>query len=96
MESVNQALAKDALVEYSMRLYVNVKRYELPDSKFVYSVTSGQQSCSISALMFAINKQMPMESGNWGLEDYSLRLNGYDLLHYSKVDEVLRDGDQIE
>lgn len=50
---------------------------------------------TISKLLEQINDVVPLESTDWGLEDYVVSINGFECLHFSRVDEVLKDEDEV-
>jgi len=36
-----------------------------------------------------------MESGGWGLEDYAVEVDGFEVLHFQEVERVIREGDEV-
>ena len=85
-----------------MRLQISVKRYSLPSTNVIFTTRSfgpspatSSSDATIAQLLEDINEIVPLESADWGLEDYAVEVNGYECLHFSPIDAVLRDGDQV-
>lgn len=81
-----------------MRLRVTVKRYGLPDLPIVWPVESG--SIMISQFLEAIHDAIPIESRDWGTDDYAVYLKGangadYECLHYQLLDKVFKEDDEV-
>lgn len=58
-------------------------------------LASAHPSATIAQLLEDINDVVPIESAEWGLEDYVVEVGGYECLHYTPVAGVLRDQDQV-
>jgi hypothetical protein len=85
-----------------MRLQVSVERYSLPATNIVFTTSAlgpspatSSPDATIAQLLEDVNDIVPLESANWGLEDYAVEVNGYECLHFSPIDAVLRDDDQV-
>ena len=85
-----------------MRLHVSIKRYFLPTTNVIFttralgpSPATSSTDATIAQLLEDINDIVPLESADWGLEDYAVEVHGYECLHFSPIDAVLRDDDQI-
>ena len=90
-----------------MRLQLTVRRHNLPPTQILFTYPSPfpgshtaaltPRTATISHLLRDITTVTPLESQdtNWGLEDYSVEVNGFEALHYQCVDDVLRDGDEV-
>ena len=90
-----------------MRLHLTIRRHNLPPTQILFTYPSPLpgshtaalplRTATISHLLRDISTVIPLESEdtNWGLEDYSVEVNGYEALHYQCVDDVLRDGDEV-
>ena len=80
-----------------MRLRLRVQRQSLPPVDLLWTVKQarGQTCPTIAQLLEDVNLRIPLEAQGWGLEDYVVRVEGYECLHYSEIDEVLQDGDQV-
>jgi hypothetical protein len=82
-----------------MRLRLNIQRHGLPPSLVVWTTgDSGfikhTQNGTISQLLEQVNDVIPLESGEWGLEDYIVEINGYECLHF-QPESVFKDDDEV-
>lgn len=55
---------------------------------------------TIAKLLASVNEVVPLESSQWGLEDYAVELLGvdgatYECLHFQLVAQTLKDEDQL-
>jgi len=85
-----------------MRLKVSVRRYSLPTTNIIFttralgpSPATSSTDATIAQLLEDVNDIVPLECANWGLEDYAVEVNGYECLHFSPIDAVLRDDDEV-
>src|SRR5436305_6087688 len=85
-----------------MRLKTSVRLYSLPTTNIIFTTRALRHSpatsstdATIAQLLEDVNDIVPLESANWGLEDYAVEVNGYECLHFSPIDAVLRDDDQV-
>lgn len=81
-----------------MRLRLTVRRHSLPETPVVWNVDL--ETCTIAQLLEQINDAIPIESGDWGFEDYAVELKGsngvnYECLHYSVVGKVFKEDDEV-
>ena len=81
-----------------MRLRLTVKRHGLPDAPIVWTVES--ETITISKLLEEVHDAIPIESGDWGFEDYAVELKGangvnFECLHYQNVGKVFKEDDEI-
>ncbi|PGH14569.1 hypothetical protein AJ80_05889 [Polytolypa hystricis UAMH7299] len=78
-----------------------------PNACFALSTpaaTAGSGGCTIAQLLEDVNEVIPLETqmeedcqpgdGQWGLEDYTVEVNGFECLHFMEIDGLLRDGDE--
>lgn len=84
-----------------MRLRLRINRHDLPTTHITWAIghSSGAYSpkaLSIAQLLEQINEVIPLESDDWGLEDYAVDVLGFECLHFQDVSAVLRDGDTVE
>ncbi|KEQ94189.1 hypothetical protein AUEXF2481DRAFT_41364 [Aureobasidium subglaciale EXF-2481] len=75
-----------------MRIRLQVQRNRLPPIKVLWKVDS---SSTTAELVTKISGYFPLEAEGWGLEDYTVHLGGYELLHFQKLGEVLREDDEL-
>ncbi|KZL71166.1 hypothetical protein CT0861_08466 [Colletotrichum tofieldiae] len=86
-------------MEKDLRLRLVVRRHGVPDVKLLWNATA-DEDLTISKLLTQVNEVIPLESGEWGLEDYAVELreasgDGFECVHYHLVSKVLKDDDQI-
>lgn len=77
-----------------MRLRLTVKRNELAPVKFLYALT--EEDINVSKLLESINRHVPLEADQWGLEDYMVCVSGYECLHYQDPRSIFQDNDEVE
>jgi hypothetical protein len=78
-----------------MRLRLSVQRHALPEVHVLWSTTSRNESCTVSQLLSQINEVFPLETTEWGLEDYTLEIQGYECLHFQEIGQILKDEDEV-
>lgn len=85
-----------------MRLRLLVQRHRLPPTQVVWTTCSHQflhsstgPSVTISQLLEQVNEVIPLESEDWGLEDYSVEVRNFECLHFSEVSDVLKEDDEV-
>jgi len=76
-----------------MRLRLKVYRHALP---YVMLLWDAEPDHRIAELLEQINRNIPLESEHWDFQDYTVKLDDYECLHYQVVGEVLKEDDQIE
>lgn len=77
-----------------------VKRHALPDTPIVWEIDTQYAAPIISTLLEEINDVIPIESEEWGLEDYAVEIKGkdgvnFELLHFQPVGKVLHEDDEV-
>ncbi|WQF88256.1 hypothetical protein CDEST_13270 [Colletotrichum destructivum] len=82
-----------------LRLRLVVRRHGVPDVKLLWNATA-DEDLTISKLVAQVNEVVPLESGEWGLEDYAVELkdasgDGFECVHFHLVSKVLKDDDQV-
>lgn len=82
-----------------MRLRLTVQRNGLPDTSILWP-TPEHPSPTIADLLDSVNESIPIQAGDWGLEDYTVELRsasgkGYECLHYQRVSDVFKDDDEV-
>ena len=76
-----------------MRLRVCIHRHELPPTNILWNIPKPQQT--IAELLEQLNDIVPLETEDWGLEDYAVQVGAYEGLHFQKIEDVLKDEDEI-
>lgn len=82
-----------------MRLRLTVRRHAVPEAKILWSISCDADT-TIAKLLQQVNEVLPLEAGEWGLEDYAVELrdwdgNAFECLHFQLVLKVLKEDDQI-
>lgn len=82
-----------------MRLHLTVQRHGLPAARILWT-TAGlgpvQSSAgTISQLLEQVNDIIPLESEQWGLEDYTVEVGGFECLHFHEANQVLKEDDEV-
>jgi len=82
-----------------MRLRLAVRRHGIPEVKLLWTV-GPNTDLTISKLLVAVNEVVPLESGEWGLEDYAVEYrdtqgDGFECLHFQVVRDILKEDDQL-
>jgi hypothetical protein len=80
-----------------MRLRLVVRRNGLPLTPVVWNTSS---EITIAQLLEQVSETIPLESGEWGLEDYAVELPGefglnFECLHYQQVGAVMREDEEV-
>lgn len=76
-----------------MRLQLEVCRHRLPSVKILWHA---DDESIISGLLADLDPVIPLQSEEWGLEDYVLETAaGFETLHYQKIADVLREDDYL-
>ncbi len=83
----------------SMRLRLVVRRHGLPETKVVFNIRVDHDP-PISNLLEQVNDAIPLEHGEWGLEDYAVELRGsdgdaFECLHFQPVTSVLSKDEEV-
>lgn len=76
-----------------MRLRLRIERNTLPPTQALWPIQNPK--ATIAQLLQTINETFPLEADNWGLEDYSVSVGGYECLHYHEIRVVCRDEDEV-
>lgn len=80
-----------------MRLRFIISRHTLPLTPVVLNI---QPNLTVAQALEEINAVIPLESGEWGLDDYAVELPGefgvnFECLHYEQVGEVMKADDEV-
>lgn len=76
-----------------MRLRLQVSRHELPTVNLLWKVEAAQTT--VAEFLEHLNNFFPLESEEWGLEDYAVQVGGYECLHFYKLGDILKDEDEV-
>lgn len=80
-----------------MRLRLIIERNQLPSTFLAWSTP---QNCSAAQLLVHVNNVIPLESGQWTLEDYVVEVPGpreitFEVLHFDNLEHVLSDESEV-
>ncbi|KAI9656524.1 MAG: hypothetical protein M1821_004731 [Bathelium mastoideum] len=79
-----------------MRLQLSIHRHELPPVELLWAFPDEKtRSTTVSQLLEDINNIVPLESEEWGLEDYVVQFGKFECLHFSRVQELLKEDDNL-
>ncbi|KAF4946584.1 hypothetical protein FSARC_14172 [Fusarium sarcochroum] len=83
----------------TIRLRLVVSRHSVPEVKLVWPCVASED-LTVSKLLALVNEVVPLESVDWGLEDYVVELpdgkgDSFELLHFQPVGKVLKEDDQV-
>ncbi|KAL8915804.1 MAG: hypothetical protein Q9172_006654 [Xanthocarpia lactea] len=85
-----------------MRLRLTVQRHGLPPARVLWTIAALRPPFSaagpeptIAQLLEQINEIIPLESEDWGLEDYAVEVRGFECLHFSETNQVLKEDDEV-
>jgi hypothetical protein len=81
-----------------MRLRITVRRHGLPETPIIWNVDS--ETSTIAQLLEQVSEIVPVESADWGLEDYAVELKGsngvnFECLHFQPVGKVMKEDDEV-
>ena len=85
-----------------MRLQLTVQRQSIPPVKVLWTVNATRTtsnapgaSFTISQFLEQVNDVIPLEADEWGLEDYAVEVRGFECLHFSELQLVLKEDDEV-
>lgn len=83
----------------ALRLRVVILRHSLPEVRVVFSI-SLENNPTIAKFLEEVNDTVPLESTDWGLEDYVVELrddegNAFECLHFQQVHTVLDMDEEV-
>lgn len=81
-----------------MRLRLTVRRNGLPDAPIIWDVTD--PAILVSQLVEQVNEVIPLEAGEWGLEDYAVEVitvggRGFECFHFQGLGRVCKEDDEV-
>lgn len=81
-----------------MRLGLTIQRHCLPSVRVLWTIedSRSEPATTVSQLLEQINEIIPLESEDWGLEDYVVEVLGFECLHFSELSRILREDDQVQ
>lgn len=81
----------------TMRVRLTVQRHNLPPSNIIWTIpdTASPQAYTVARLLEDVNRIIPLEAEQWGLEDYVVEVGGFECLHFSPVSQTLKEEDIV-
>lgn len=82
-----------------VRLRLVIRRHAVPEVKLLWPCDAADDF-TIAKLLSQVNEVVPLESGEWGLEDYVVELadgkgGTFECLHFQLVGRILKEDDQV-
>ncbi|MCJ1309459.1 hypothetical protein MMC25_003119 [Agyrium rufum] len=85
-----------------MRLRLFIERHALPTAQVLWTTeafrpgsNATRDKLTIAQLLENVNEVIPLETIDWGLEDYVVEVRGFECLHFSLTSQVLKDEDEV-
>ncbi|KAL8830912.1 MAG: hypothetical protein Q9170_005514 [Blastenia crenularia] len=85
-----------------MRLHLTIQRNALPPVPILWTTdilgspyAAAGRERTVSQLLEQVNEIVPLESGEWGLEDYTVEVRGYECLHFLEAGQLLKEDDEV-
>lgn len=79
-----------------------MQRHSLPPVYVIWTVgvlrpphAAAGSSATVSHLLEQVNEIIPLESDDWGLEDYAVEVRGFECLHFFELNQVLKEDDEV-
>ncbi|CAK7234082.1 hypothetical protein SEUCBS140593_008818 [Sporothrix eucalyptigena] len=89
------------MTELLSRLRLHIQRNGLPDTRIVFLPTTTENT-TVMQLLEQVNELVPLESPDWGLDDYMVELpstsspsKNYECLHYQPITKLLDKDDEV-
>ncbi|KAL8300935.1 hypothetical protein RB593_010334 [Gaeumannomyces tritici] len=82
-----------------MRLRLVVRRHGLPDTRVLFSISLDGDP-TIAYFLELVNATVPLESDDWGLDDYAVELRNpaggaFEALHFQTVASILQQDEEV-
>ena len=85
-----------------MRLRLVIHRHGLPPAHILWSTDglrpndeNGGINTTVAQFLEQLNEVVPIESDDWGLEDYVVEVQGFECVHYSVLHQILKEDDEV-
>lgn len=85
-----------------MRLRLAIHRHGLPPSYILWNSEglrpnhpASGSNATIAQFLDQINEVVPLEAEEWGLEDYIVEVQGFECVHYTVLNQILKDEDEV-
>lgn len=85
--------------EKNLRLRLVVRRHALPEVRVIFNVSLDNDP-TIVKLLEQVNDVFPLESDDWGLEDYVVELrdsdgHSFECMHFQGVANILEKNEEV-
>lgn len=82
-----------------LRVRLHIQRNGLPDTRIVYLLATTDDT-TVTKLLEQVNETVPLESTDWGLDDYAVELQSskgafFECLHYQLVSKLFEKDDEV-
>jgi len=81
-----------------MRIKLTVQRNKLEPVDLLWTISEDSYKSTthtVSRWLSEVDEIIPLESEDWGLEDYVVHIQGFECLHFKNTGDVFRDGDHV-
>lgn len=86
----------------AMRLQLTIHRQGIPPVHVLWTLShtrpplaAAGSSIITSQFLEQVNEIIPLESEDWGLEDYVVEVRGFECLHFWELGQVLKEDDAV-
>ena len=82
----------------NMRILLTIQRNRLDSVEVLWTIPEDSYkspSHTISRWLAEVDEAFPLETDEWGLEDYVVHIQGFECLHFKTTGEVFRNGDHV-
>jgi len=81
-----------------MRLRITVRRHRLPETPIIWNVDL--ETTTIAQLLEQVNDIIPIETSEWGYDDYAVELKGsngvnFECFHFQQIGKVFKEDDEV-
>jgi hypothetical protein len=82
----------------NMRIRLTIQRNRLDSVEVLWIIPEDSYKSSshtISRWLAEVDEAFPLETDEWGLEDYVVHIQGFECLHFKTTGDVFRNGDHV-
>ncbi|KAI5807626.1 hypothetical protein DFH27DRAFT_547061 [Peziza echinospora] len=85
----------DTTADTSSTSFITSTSSDGSSSTITQSTTTSSNSRTVAWLLESVNRVCPLEHGGCGLEDYVVEMAGYELLHFGRLEGLVREGEEV-
>lgn len=81
-----------------MRIRLTIQRNRLDSVEVLWIIPEDSYKSpwhTISRWLAEVDEAFPLETDEWGLEDYVVHIQGFECLHFKTTGDVFRNGDHV-